>query len=144
MYQEICSGQFILNCKKGCIKTRFTKQACKTLLLHKKFILPSLIILYISLLLELTHWISLLNEMILKLKGLKQNKLISIWKIYYISQNLDTFTLVILQNELVSQECLIIKLCEALLTDNQSINSNKFYLQKKLSQGDIYYKVKTL
>lgn len=82
--------------------------------------------------------------MILKLKGLKQNKLISIWKIYYISQNLDTFTLVILQNELVSQECLIIKLCEALLTDNQSINSNKFYLQKKLSQGDIYYKVKTL
>lgn len=77
--------------------------------------------------------------MILKLKGLKQNKLISIWKIYYISQNLDTFTLVtiILQNELVSQECLIIKLCEALLTDNQSINTNKFYLQKKLSQGDI-------
>lgn len=84
--------------------------------------------------------------MILKLKGLKQNKLISIWKIYYISQNLDTFTLVtiILQNELVSQECLIIKLCEALLTDNQSINTNKFYLQKKFSQGDIYYKVKTL
>lgn len=84
--------------------------------------------------------------MILKLKGLKQNKLISIWKIYYISQNLDTFTLVtiILQNELVSQECLIIKLCEALLTDNQSINTNKFYWQKKLSQGDIYYKVKTL
>lgn len=84
--------------------------------------------------------------MILKLKGLKQNKLISIWKIYYISQNLDTFTLVtiILQNELVSQECLIIKLCEALLTDNQSINTNTFYLQKKLSQGDIYYKVKTL
>lgn len=78
--------------------------------------------------------------MILKLKGLKQNKLISIWKIYYISQNLDTFTLVtiILQNEVVSQECLIIKLCEALLTDNQSINTNKFYLQKKLSQGDIY------
>lgn len=77
--------------------------------------------------------------MILKLKGLKQNKLISIWKIYYISQNLDTFTLVtiILQNELVSQECLIIKLCEALLTDNQSINTNKFYLQKKFSQGDI-------
>lgn len=147
MYQEICSGQFILNFKKGCIKTRFTKQACKTLLLHKKFILPSLIILYFSLLLELTHWISLLNElMILKLKGLKQNKLISIWKIYYISQNLDTFTLVtiILQNEVVSQECLIIKLCEALLTDNQSINTNKFYLQKKLSQGDIYYKVKTL
>lgn len=55
MYQEICSGQFILNFKKGCIKTRFTKQACKTLLLHKKFILPSLIILYFSLLLELTH-----------------------------------------------------------------------------------------
>lgn len=84
--------------------------------------------------------------MILKLKGLKQNKLISIWKIYYISQNLDTFTLVtiILQNEVVSQECLIIKLCEALLTDNQSINTNTFYLQKKLSQGDIYYKVKTL
>lgn len=84
--------------------------------------------------------------MILKLKGLKQNKLISIWKIYYISQNLDTFTLVtiILQNEVVSQECLIIKLCEALLTDNQSINTNKFYLQKKFSQGDIYYKVKTL
>lgn len=84
--------------------------------------------------------------MILKLKGLKQNKLISIWKIYYISQNLDTFTLVtiILQNELVSQECLIIKLCEALLTDNQSINTNTFYWQKKLSQGDIYYKVKTL
>lgn len=63
MYQEICSGQFILNFKKGCIKTRFTKQACKTLLLHKKFILPSLIILYFSLLLELTHRISLLNEM---------------------------------------------------------------------------------
>lgn len=81
--------------------------------------------------------------MILKLKGLKQNKLISIWKIYYISQNLDTFTLVtiILQNELVSQESLIIKLYEALFTDNQSIQFKKIYLRKKLSQGVKYYKV---